>query len=100
MSPGILSNPGDTNYHSGAISSTVEALILQDKSNSQQSILLCESVFQMWVNAEIYGGVRLYSSGRGLVWLSVAMSGPGPSLVIVLDGTLPLVLLISSFSPC
>lgn len=52
----------------------------------------------MWVNVEIYGGVRLYGSGRGLVWISVAMPGPGPGFVIVLDGTLSLVLLVSSFN--
>lgn len=54
----------------------------------------------MWVNVEICGGVRLCRSGRGLVWLSVAMSEPGPSFVVVLGDTLSLVLLVSSFSPC
>lgn len=54
----------------------------------------------MWVNEEIYGGVRLFISGRALDWVSVAMSEPGPSFVIVLDGTLSLVFLVSSFSPC
>lgn len=54
----------------------------------------------MWVNYEIYGGVRLFRSGRGLVWVPVAMSEPGPSFVIVLDGMLSLVLFVSSFSPC
>lgn len=52
----------------------------------------------MWLNDEIYGETS--RSGRGLVWVSVAMSEPGPSFVIVLDGTLSLVLLVSSFSPC
>lgn len=54
----------------------------------------------MWVSHEIYGGVRLFRSGRGCVWVSVAMSETGPSFVSVLDGTLSSVLLVSSFSPC
>lgn len=53
--------------------------------------------FQTWVNVEIHGGVRLYGSGRGLVWISVAMPEPGPGFVIVLGGTLSLALLVSSF---
>lgn len=100
LSPGILSNPGDCNYHSGGISFAVGTLILQDKSNQQQSILLCESVSQMWVNDEIYGDGRLFRSGGGCVWVSVAMSEPGPSFVSVLDGTLSSVSLVSSFSLC
>lgn len=42
LSSGILSNPGDSNYHSGGISFAVGTLILQHESNQQQSILLCE----------------------------------------------------------
>lgn len=46
------------------------------------SLLLCENVFQMWVNDEVYGGVRFLRSGRGLVWVSVAMSEPWSSLLL------------------
>lgn len=42
VSAGILSNPGDCDYHSGGVSFAVGTLILQDKSNQQQSILLYE----------------------------------------------------------
>lgn len=48
----------------------------------------------MWVND---GGVRFFRSGRGHVWVSLAMSEPGPSFVIVLDCTLSLILLVSLF---
>lgn len=51
----------------------------------------------MWVDKEIYGDVRPFRSGRSLVWVSVVMSGLGPRFVIVLDGTLSLVFLVSSF---
>lgn len=54
----------------------------------------------MWVNNEIYGGMRLSGSGRGHVWVSVAMTEPGPSFLIVLVGTLSSVSLVFSFSLC